>query len=168
MWTCLHLGAGRKRGGRGFFGRCGVGDALARTRWLAGARTTQLRAIQELRFEAADDVGPALETLYRERAKRDASGRLAPAPQTTEQASVGVTRAFAAFAGERSDRFQAAGIDPGELSRCFAATIEDFRRASTVEGWVPPASIVSGYPPGVRAFLRPDLFAMVERHAENS
>jgi PAS domain S-box-containing protein len=168
VWTCQHLGAGRHRGGRGFFGRCGVGDALARTRWLAGARTTHLRAIQELRFEAADLVGPALETLYRARAERDGSGRLAPDSQTTEQASVGVTRAFAAFAGERSDRLQAAGIDPEELSRCFAATIKDFGRSSTAEGWVPPASIVSGYPPGIRAFLRPDLFAIVELHAENS
>ncbi len=38
--------------------------------------------------------------------------------------------------------------------------IEDLAQTSRIEHWEPPKHIVSGYSTGVRAFLRPDLYAV--------
>lgn len=160
VWTCQHLGSSRHAEGKGFYGRCGVGDALARTRWLAVARTSQLRQIQELRMAFAEEVGPQLADLYRARAatvprSQDQRGdwqRVATATDT-------LIAAVGAYATSHSDALMAAGIEPTELTRCYRASIDDFKRVPAVEGWSPPASVVGEFSGGIRAFMRPDLYA---------
>ncbi|GAC1483155.1 MAG: hypothetical protein PVSMB9_08950 [Candidatus Dormibacteria bacterium] len=159
VWTCAHLRTTRNAEGKGFFAGCGIGDALARTRWLAAARSSHLREIQELRLVAGDEVGLALEALYRARAQNDAVALTAARSRSLQAASDGVVKSFSDFAGRHADRLRAAGIEPQELSRCFAQTIEDFGRTPMVEGWVQSDAIVRTYPEGIRAFLRPDLYA---------
>ena len=159
VWTCMHLRTTRNTRGKGFFAGCRIGDALARTRWLAAARSSHLRDIQELRLVAGEEVGPALASLYRARAEVDPVGQIASRSGALQLASEGVIKAFSEFAGRHAERLRAAGIESRELSHCFAQTIEDFRRTPIVEGWVQPESTVSTYPAGIRVFFRPDLYA---------
>jgi PAS domain S-box-containing protein len=159
-WTCTHLSAAQRSQGHGYYGRCGLGDAQARTRWLVKARVSGLRQIQELRASAALAIAGPMRKLYGARAAVLAS----PAGQTESwhrlhQARVAVAEAFAGFTEQHAPQFEAAGIAPAELGACQRELLDDFAAEPRSASWSAPERIVRRYPSEIRAFMRPDLFA---------
>lgn len=159
VWTCEHLAATRIPGEARYYGRCGLGDALDRSRWLTAAGEHDFLEIRRLRIrfyaEAQDQVRELME------ARTAALGEGSPDASHRRLALgiAGILGAFDAFTHKNAAEFGDAGIDITGLRSCLQATLDCFRRQLNADSLRPPASLVAQYPQTVRAFMRPDLVA---------
>jgi PAS domain S-box-containing protein len=158
VWTCEHLSATRLHPQARYYGRCGLGDALGRSRWLAAAADNGLLEIRALRVEFYKAAAAELSELIAAQAAIK-SGTMRPGDRNLDSASRAVLGTLDAFAGERSGAFASAGLDPALLRRCLEATLSLATHRIDVEAMRPPAELVAGYPRAVQAFLRPDLMS---------
>lgn len=156
VWTCQHLSAARLLTQARYYGRCGLGDALGRSRWLAAAAENGLLEIRTLRAEFFEAAEVELSELIAAEAAIK-SGAMRPADPSLDTASRAVLNALDAFAGQRSGAFASAGLDPALLRSCVESSLSLATHRSTVDALRPPADLVAGYPLAVQAFLRPDL-----------
>lgn len=159
VWTCEHLSATKIPGQHRYYGRCGLGDAMGRSRWLEAAAAHHLLDIRQLRVDfwrAA--AGPLAEVIGAQSAHR--AGGSGQEPRLRLAAAVAaVLDMLDAFAAGNSTRFAAAGLDHTMLRTCIQAALRDSVETRKVEGLRPSADLVGRYPQAVEAFLRPDLVA---------
>jgi len=160
VWTCEHLSATNIPGKHRYYGRCGLGDALGRSRWLDVARDYHLLDLRRLRVDFWSEAEAQLSELIAAKAAVF-SGESGPEPGRRLQAAVtALLDVLDAFAGRNSDRFATAGLDHTKLRNCVQTTLNDVLQSSAAEVLRPPSSLITAYPLAVQAFLRPDLVAV--------
>ena len=159
VWTCEHLAATRIPGEARYYGRCRLGDALDRSRWLTTAAHNHVLEIRRLRTgfyrEAEDQIRELMagRTAYLSDGSRDESR------QRLTAGIGGVLGAFDAFSCRNAVEFAEAGVNVMQLRSCLQATLDLFSGQWDADSLRPPASLVLQYPATVQAFLRPDLAA---------
>lgn len=159
VWTCEHLSATKIPGQYRYYGRCGLGDAIGRSRWLEAAPDHDLLGLRGLRidfYRAA--AGPLAEFIVARAADRSGSWHQEPGGRLAA-AVTAVLDVLDTFAESNPERFAAARLDHAMLRDCVQATLNEALQSRTAEGLRPSAGLVERYPVSVQAFLRPDLVA---------
>ena len=159
VWTCEHLAATQIPGEARYYGRCGLGDALDRSRWLTAAAELHFLPIRRLRIRFYAEALEPVRELMAARTADLSEGSRGERHQRVALGIAGVLAAFDAFSDKNAPEFAAAGVDVARLRSCLQATLDLFRRQWNADSLRPPADLVSQYPVTVRAFMRPDLVA---------
>ena len=159
VWTCLHLGARRLPARAVYYGRCGLGDAVHRSQWLAVASQHGLREVRALRLEFYRAAQREIARLVSAQAAASSKRQAFADTEAVKQASDGIMAIFADFVRRRGRELEAAKIDPGALRRALERTLADARTHSESAGLRPSQEIIASYSLEVQAFLRPDLVA---------
>lgn len=157
VWTCEHLSATKIPGQYRYYGRCGLGDAMGRSRWLQAAPDHDLLGLRGLRIDFYRAAAGAVAEFIVARAA-DHSGSWQEEPGRRLAAAVSaVLDVLDTFAEDNPERFAAARLDHRMLRDCLQATLNEAIASRTAEGLRPSTGLVERYPVSVQAFLRPDL-----------
>jgi len=159
VWTCEHLAATRIPDEARYYGRCGLGDAMDRSRWLTAARQDHLLEIRRLRIGFYAEAQDQVSELIAARTAIHSEGSWYERRQRLAGSIAGVLDAFDAFSHRTALEFVAVGVNVTLLRSCLQATLELFGQDWKADSLRPPVSLVSQYPKPVQAFLRPDLVA---------
>jgi len=157
--TCRHLSASHLPNQPGFYARCGLGDAMQRTRWLTTAAGRGLLKVREIRTAFYREAQAELRQLIAARAASRSTPGSVHEQDRLRAASDLVMAALAAFTQRRNAELTAAGVDPASLRRAFEATMQQGASRGTTTALTPSREVIAGYPMPVQAFLRPDLVA---------
>ncbi len=157
--TCRHLTTSRLENQPGFYARCGLGDAIQRSRWLTTAAGRGLLKVRELRTAFYREAQAELRQLIAARAASRSTPGSAQQHDRLRAASDLVMAALAAFTQRRNAELAAAGLDPATLRRAIEATLQQDASRGTTSALAPSREAIAGYPMPVQAFLRPDLVA---------
>jgi PAS domain S-box-containing protein len=159
VWTCEHLSATKIPGQHRYYGRCGLGDAPGRSRWLELARDHHLLDIRRLRVDFWSEAEPQISELIAAKAAVLSGDSRAEPGRRLQGAVTALLDGLDAFAGRNSDGFAAARLDHTKLRNCVQTTLNDILESRAAEVLRPSPSLIATYPLPVQAFLRPDLVA---------
>lgn len=163
--TCRFLTVGEVSGQRGtFYGRCALGDAEARVRWMNRVDHERLRGLQELRLELSSALRPSIEEFWRlkghqlraQRVGKDAES--AAFTQALLALSERLTEAIEGFFDEKSGALAELNVPREPLVQLTRLSLDAFVQQTTAEQAEVelPREILSRFPPEVVAFVRPE------------
>jgi hypothetical protein len=147
-----------------FYGRCALGDAEARQRWVDSLDRERMRMLQGLRVELATLLRPSIEELWRLKGeqlrarKLGAEGDEAAHTRTLRALSEKVGERVAAFLDARSESLQDLRLPREPLIELTRRALDAFVQQDTAEqaALELPGEVVSRLPPDVLTLLRPD------------
>lgn len=163
--TCRFLTVGEVSDRRGtFYGRCALGDAGARTRWINRVDPERLHKLNQLRTDLAAFLRPNIEELWRLKGDQLRARRLGEGDDPVAR-----TEALRAFSGRVSERIEMFLNDHSDtleqlqlprepLIKFVRVALDAFVEQSTAEqGEVElPQELLAGLPPEILTLLRPD------------
>jgi hypothetical protein len=163
--TCRFLTVGEVSGLRGtFYGRCAMGDAAARERWMSHVDRERLHKLQELRLELSAFLKPSIEELWRLkgdqlRGQRLGDGEDAAAPtQALQSLAQRVVEGIEAFFDAKSQTLEELQLPRGPLIQLTRLSLDAFVEQTTAEqaDVELPREVLSRFPPEVLALVRPE------------
>ena len=162
--SCRFLTVGETPRARGrFYGRCALGDAAARERWIEKLDRERLQKLQELRLDLSASVRPYVEELWRLkgdqlRAQKQGEAGGLPATDALQSLSDHVTQEIELFLDANSARLEELQLPRDALVKATVISLDAFiRQPTTEETQIElPEAVLAGFPKEVRAFLRPD------------
>jgi PAS domain S-box-containing protein len=160
VWTCEHLVASGIAGQHAFYGRCSLGDAMARSRWLAAAAQQGLTRVRSMRIAFFSHAESAIRELTSALAQARTAGRTPESLRRIRTAGERVLKAFDQFTAKNGKGLTDAGLDAATLHRALQETLVDAIQRGEQQALRPKQSLIAGYPRPVQAFLRPDLPAV--------
>jgi hypothetical protein len=163
--TCRFLTVGEVSGMRGtFYGRCALGDAAARERWISRVDRERLYKLQELRLELSAFLKPSIEELWRLKGDQLRAQRLGdhedPVGQTQALQALAerVTEGIEAFLETKSKTLEELQLPPDSVVQWTRLTLDAFVKQTTAEqaDVELPREMLSRFPPEVLALVRPE------------
>ena len=163
--TCRFLTVGEVRGLRGtFYGRCALGDAAARERWMSRMDRERLQKLQDLRLELSAFLRPSIEELWRLKGDQLRAQRLGegadPAVQTEALQALAqrVTDGIEAFFEEHSKTLEELGLPREPLVQVTRLSLDAFVAQTTAEqaDIELPREVLSRFPPEILALVQPE------------
>ncbi len=161
VWTCQQLEV-RPTGASGhrFYGRCSIGDAAARERWVEQVRVVRLQTLRDLSTQVNRITQPLLNELWA------AKGRQLEA-QKSSQGSAAETRAVQgvadrmrsqviAFLDEHRVDLEGAGLPYDAVVVLLGVVLERFVSQTSTDAppGLPP-EVLADFPEAVRLFFDP-------------
>jgi hypothetical protein len=138
--TCRFLTVGEVSGLRGtFYGRCAMGDAAARARWMSHVDRERLHKLQELRLELSAFLKPSIEELWRLkgdqlRGQRLGDGEDAAVPtQALQSLAQRVVEGIEAFFDAKSQTLEELQLPRGPLIQMTRLSLDAFVAQTTAE-----------------------------------
>jgi hypothetical protein len=163
--TCRFLTVGEVSGLRGtFYGRCALGDAAARQRWMSRIDRERLNKLQDLRLELSAFLKPSIEELWRLkgdqlRAQRQGDGEDPVALTEALRALADrIAEGIDAFLDSRSQTLEELQMPRVPLVQLTRLTLDAFVEQDTSEqaDVELPGEVLSRFPPEVLALVRPE------------
>jgi hypothetical protein len=163
--TCRFLTVGEVSGLRGtFYGRCALGDAAARARWINRVDPERLGKLNRLRTDLAAFLRPNIEELWRLKGDQLRARRLGegddPVARTEllQAFSSRMTERIEAFLNDHSDTLDQLQLPREPLIEFVRVALDAFVEQSTAEQDEVelPREMLARLPPEVLTLLRPD------------
>jgi hypothetical protein len=163
--TCRFLTVGEVSGQRGtFYGRCALGDAGARQRWMNRIDRERLHKLQDLRLELSAFLKPSIEELWRLKGDQLRAQRLGTGEDTSEltEALQALTDRVAegvdAFLQTRSQTLDELEMPREPLVQLTRLALDAFVAQVTAEqSHVElPGEVLSRFPPDLVALVQPE------------
>jgi hypothetical protein len=163
--TCRFLTVGEVTGLPGtFYGRCALGDAAARQRWMNSIDRERVQKMQDLRVELAAVLRPSIEELWRLKGDqlraRKLGGEEDPAQLTEalERLAERVGERVEAFLDTRSQVLQELQLPREPLLQVTRLALDAFIEQMTAEQAEVelPQEVLSRFPPEVLTLVRPE------------
>lgn len=159
--TCQHLevrSVGRQP--HGFYGRCGIGDAAARERWIRQLHEQRVRMLHDLGAEIAEKTRPLVVELWQEKGAQleaqRSGGDTATATRTLSQVADRLRQTSEAFVQQHRAELEAAGLPPSACLELTDALLDRFVKYPSAD--VPteiPEEMLARFPEAVRLFFQP-------------
>lgn len=159
--TCQHLqvklaGIGAHR----YYGRCGIGDAAARTVWVQQVRSFRSQALRELSAEVNRITRPLLTELWEAKGRQleanQLSGETVSATAAVRAVAARVRIEILAVLERHRGVLETAGLTYGACVELVDAMLDQFvaHPSTDVPADVPP-ELLSRFPEAVRIFFDP-------------
>jgi hypothetical protein len=163
--TCRFLTVGEVSGLRGtFYGRCTLGDAEARQRWMSRVDRERLHRLQALRVELSAFLKPSIEELWRLKGEQLRAQRLGDGEdvgaltEALRTMADRVTEGVDAFLDAKSEALEELQMPREPLIQLTRLTLDAFIQQTTAEQAEIelPREVLSRFPPEVLALVRPE------------
>jgi hypothetical protein len=166
VWTCSNLEIKAfTSGSHGFYGRCRLGDAAARMRWVHELHSTRLDKIRHLQREFGEVLSPGLSELWALKGRQLRAMR-SPTEDTnvaTVELEAFVRRMLTdieTFLEERMDILREANLPLNALMEIMEdALTELVQQPTSAATWRIPDHILERFPEDVRILFRPEQLA---------
>jgi hypothetical protein len=161
VWTCQHLEV-RPTGvsGHRYYGRCSIGDAAARERWVEQVRVARLLTLRDLSIQVNRIARPLVTELWAAKgrqleARKSAQGDAAET-RTVEEVAERMRSQVIAFLDEHKAELDAAGLPYDAVVVLVGVLLERFVTQTTTDAppGLPP-EVLAGFPEAVRIFFDP-------------
>jgi hypothetical protein len=161
--TCRFLTVGEVSGLRGtFYGRCALGDAAARQRWMSRIDRERLHKLQDLRLELSAFLKPSIEELWRLKGDQLRAQKLGEDPAALTEAlrtlADRIAEGIDTFLDSKSQTLEELQMPRGPLVQLTRLTLDAFVAQVTSEQAEVelPGEVLSRFPPEVLALVRPE------------
>ncbi|MGH7904820.1 MAG: hypothetical protein ACREPA_11955, partial [Candidatus Dormibacteraceae bacterium] len=144
----------------GFYGRCALGDAEARARWVAEVKTSRIKAVRRLSRELATALGPLGRRFWEAKGsqlKALSEGDDPTAPtRALDSAAAELQAAVEAFLEEHTQALNEIGMPLAATSQLVRSAVDTMlAQRSTESSFQITDDMLERFPPELRAFLRP-------------
>ena len=162
--TCRFLTVGEASGARGsFYGRCALGDAAARQRWIEQVDRERFEKLQALRAELGSLLRPQIEELWRLKGdqlraqRRGEAEEVAASTEALQRFSQPLGGQIESFFERHSATLAELDLPRDPLDELVRRALESFVDQTTAEqGEVElPADVAEHLPPEIRTLLKP-------------
>ena len=162
--TCRFLTVGEASGTRGsFYGRCALGDAAARQRWIEHVDRERLEKLQALRTELGSLLRPQIEELWRLKGeqlraqKRGEASEVAASTDALQLFSEPLNRQIESFFERHSTTLAELQLPRDPLEELARRALDAFVEQTTAEQeeFELPADVTDRLPPEIRTLLKP-------------
>ena len=162
--TCRFLTVGETSGARGsFYGRCALGDAAARRRWIEQVDRERLEKLQALRAELAALLRPQIEELWRLKGdqlraqKRGEPAEVAASTEVLQRFSEPLGGQIESFFERHSATLAELHLPRYPLDELARRALDGFVEKTTAEQEEVelPADLADHLPPEIRTLLNP-------------
>ncbi len=161
VWTCQHLEV-RSTGASGhrFYGRCSIGDAAARERWVEQVRAVRLQTLRDLSTEINRITRPLVTELWAAKghqleAQKSSHGDAA-ATKALREVATRMRSEVTDFLDQHRTELEGAGLPYDAVGVLVGVLIDRFVSQTSTDAppGLPP-EVLADFPEAVRVFFDP-------------